>query len=134
MGDIYFIYDGECPLCAYAASAFSIRQAVGTLHLINARLNQQSDLMAEIHRQNLNLDQGMVILYQEKFYHGPEALHLMALIGSPSDSFNKLNVFLFKSKFFARVLYPALRAVRNLLIKIKGVPKIDNLQKNNLNK
>jgi predicted DCC family thiol-disulfide oxidoreductase YuxK len=129
MNDIYFIYDGECPVCNYAAHALRIRQAVGNLHLINAREEKQHPLINEVNKKGLDLDEGMVIFYQDNFYHGQDALHLMGLIGSDSGWFNKANAFLFRSKPLAKFCYPALRGIRNTLIRLKGASKIDNLNK-----
>lgn len=121
---IYFIYDGECPLCRYAAQAFRIQQAIGNLHLIDAREGKQHPLVAETRARNLNIDDGMIIVYQDIFYQGKDALHFMAMIGTDEGWFNKLNAFLFRSKSAAKLCYPALRATRNLLLRIKGVPPV----------
>ena len=129
MSDIYFIYDGECPICSYAAHAFRIRQAVGNLHLINARDEKQHPLVQKVNERGLDLDEGMVILYQDNFYHGEDALHLMGLIGSDIGWFNRINAFLFRSKPVAKFCYPAMRGMRNALIRMKGASKIDNLDK-----
>lgn len=126
--NIYFIYDGECPICNYAAHALRIKQAVGNLGLINARTEPDHPLIQEINERHLDLDEGMIISYQDNFYHGRDALHLMGLIGSGSGWFNKMNAFLFRSKSIAKFCYPAMRATRNLLIRLKGVSKIRNLK------
>lgn len=129
MKEIYFIYDGECPLCAYAAQAFRIKQSVGNLVLINARDEDQHPWVKKVNDRGLDLDEGMAILYQDNIYHGQDALHLMGLIGTDIGWFNKVNTFLFRSKPVSRCCYPIMRAVRNVLLSIKGVAKIDNLGK-----
>lgn len=129
MSDIYFIYDGECPICNYAARAFRIKQAVGNLHLIDARTEPNHPLMQEVNKRGLNIDDGMVIIYEGGYYHGRDAIHLMGLLDSDIGWFNKINSFLFKSKPVAKICYPFLRACRNTLLKIKGVRKIDNLKR-----
>ena len=129
MGDIYFIYDGECPICNYAAHAFRVKQTVGNLHLIDARENRQHPLVQKVTERNIDIDEGMVIFYQDNLYHGQEALNLMGLIGTDIGWFNKINATLFRSKPVAISCYPLLRGIRNLLLKIKGVSKIDNLDK-----
>ena len=35
------IYDGECPICSYAATVIRLRESVGALEIINARKNHQ---------------------------------------------------------------------------------------------
>lgn len=129
MSDIYFIYDGKCPVCNYAAHTFRIKQAVGHIHLIDARAEKQHPLLEEVNKKGLDLDAGMVILYQDNYYHAEDALRLMGLLGSDTGWFNKMNSFLFRSKPVAKFFYPAMRACRNALIRMKGVSKIDNLNK-----
>ena len=70
----------------------------------------------------------MVLKYQGICYHGEDALHMMAMLGSPNGWFNRANALLFKSKPVARFCYPAMRAARNLLLRLKGVEHIRNLQ------
>lgn len=129
MSHIYFIYDGECPLCFYAAQALRVKQSVGTLHLINARDPVNVSWVNQVNEAELDLDEGMAIFYAERFYHGKDALHLMGLLATDSGWFNKVNAFLFRSKRIANLCYPLMRFVRNALIKAKGISKIDNLHR-----
>lgn len=126
---IYFIYDGECPICTYGSHAFRIKESIGSLHLIDAREDSHHPLIAEVGKRGLSLDEGMVIVYQDVFYHGKDALHLMALVGSGAGWFNKINAFLFRSKTMVRLCYPAMRGTRTLLLHLKGVPQIGNLDR-----
>jgi len=126
--EIWFVYDGECPLCASAALAFQIRKAVGTLHLVDARSEQHHPVLLEINTQKLNLDDGMVIKYAGNFYHGADALHLMALLGSNKGWINRFNALFFRSKSLTTWIYPPLRGIRNLLIRVRGVSRINNLE------
>lgn len=126
-GDVWFVYDGECPLCRVAAQALRIRQSVGNLHLVDARTERDHPLMAKINAAGLDLDDGMVLSYGDRLYHGAEALTLMGLLGSGHGWFNRMNALLFRSPALARVTYPAMRGVRNLLIRMLGAGKIDNL-------
>lgn len=125
--DLWLIYDGECPLCNKAAHAIQIKKTVGNLHLINAREDRDHPLVKEASIRQLDLDEGMVLKYQGSFYHGQDTLHMMAFLGSEKGWFNRLNAFLIRSKFFARLSYPAMRAMRNTLLRFKGVQKIRNL-------
>ena len=52
-GDVWFVYDGECPLCRVAAQALRIRQSVGNLHLVDARTERDHPLMARINAAGL---------------------------------------------------------------------------------
>ncbi len=130
-GDAHFIYDGDCPICTTAAHALRIRQAVGSLHLINAREGKDQPLVREATELGYDLDEGMVIKFGERHYHGADALVIMALLGSNIGWFNRMNALLFSSPHIAKLLYPAMRGTRNALMYIKGKPKLGNLANGN---
>ena len=124
----WLIYDGDCPICRRVVEALRVKKAVGELHLIDARENQQHPLIAEINALGLDLDEGLVLKFQQRHYHGQDALHMMALLGSRHGWFNRMNAILFRSRLVARLCYPMMRATRNLLLRIKGIDKIHNLR------
>jgi len=126
--EIWFVYDGECPLCRMTTRVFKIREAVGTLIFVDGRSDPTHLLLNEIKSQNLNLDEGMVIKWNDRLYHGREALHVMALIGSSSGWFNRMNVTLFKSKLLSRLFYPLFKGVRSVMLWLMGIEKIRNLR------
>lgn len=127
--EVWLIYDGECPICRPTANALKIKDAVGTLHLVNARMPHP--ILHELINAGLNLDDGMVVKFKNTLYHGADAQHVLAMIGTNSDWFNRINVLLFRSTFIAKLIYPVLRGFRNTLLKIKGISKINNLGKPN---
>ncbi len=119
---VYLIYDGECPICSYAATVIRLRESVGALEIINARKNHQ--LVEEAKKQGYDLDEGMVVKYQGASYYGKDAMHILAMLGSPVSLFNKINAFLFKSKILAALFYPIFKFIRRCLLLIRGVQKI----------
>ncbi|QUX89947.1 hypothetical protein CYL31_00405 [Marinomonas sp. A3A] len=124
---ILLIYDKECPACHFYCQIVRIRQSVGELVLIDARENPQ--VLQEITAQGLDIDQGMVLKMDGQLYYGADAIQLLALLSSRSGVFNRLNYWLFSSKKVAAILYPILRSCRNVLLKILGKTKINNLKK-----
>ena len=126
--DIWFVYDGECPICQMGASLFKLREAVGTLSTVDARTELDHPVIHEVNAAKLNLDEGMVIKYKGKLYQGDETLVLMANIGSMDTLFNRINTALFKSKTMSRLSYPFMRGARNLALFLKGAGRIDNLK------
>jgi predicted DCC family thiol-disulfide oxidoreductase YuxK len=123
--EILLVYDKECPACDNYCRVVRIRESVGDLKLVDAR--EESEVMREITARGWDIDQGMVLKAGGQLYYGSDAIHALALISSCSGVFNRLNYWIFKSKILSAVLYPALRASRNLLLKILGVTKINNL-------
>ena len=62
-----------------------------------------------------------------RLYYGADAIHALSLMGTGSDAFNRVSYWAFRSQRVARVLYPALRLCRNLLLKLLGRTRINNL-------
>lgn len=125
---VWFVYDGQCPLCIMGATHFRVREAIGELQLLDAREQPNHPLMEEINRLGLNLDDGMVIKFKDICYQGADALHVMALLGTNSGWFNRINGCMFKSKALSALFYPSFRSTRNLLLKLRSVEKINNLR------
>jgi predicted DCC family thiol-disulfide oxidoreductase YuxK len=122
---ILLIYDKDCPACNAYCQLVRIRQSVGELKLINAR--EDTEVMQQITAQGLDIDQGMVLKMGDNWYYGSDAIYMLSLLSSRSGLFNRLNYHLFKSKRLAKWLYPMLRFFRNLLLKLLGKRKINNL-------
>ena len=119
------VYDKECPACDNYVRVVRIREDIGRLVLVDAR--EDSPIMREITARGLDIDEGMVLKMGDALYYGSDAIHMLALIGSRSGVLNRLNHHLFRSKRLAGVLYPMLRGCRNLLLKVLGRTRINNL-------
>jgi predicted DCC family thiol-disulfide oxidoreductase YuxK len=125
---VWFVYDGDCPICSHVAEALRIKDIYGPLHLVNAREDKDAPLLQEIGKRQLDLDEGMVIYCEDRFYHGKDALRFMAQHGADKGWFNRSGRILFQSDKLAAFFYPGLRGMRNMLLKIRNVPKLDNLK------
>ena len=127
--EILLVYDRECPACNAYCQVVQIRKSVGELKIVDAREN--SEVLTEITSKGLDIDQGIVLKAGDQLYYGSDAIHALALMGSRSGVFNRLNYWIFKSKTVSKILYPVLRSCRNLLLKILGKSKINNLGADN---
>ena len=125
--DAVLVYDGQCPFCANYARLVRLRGSVGRLRLVDAR--EESAELDEITRAGMDIDQGMVLKLHGRLYYGDDAMHRVALMSSRSGLFNRLNHWVFRSPWRARLLYPPLRGIRNLVIKGLGRRPIDNLRR-----
>ena len=123
--EILIVYDKQCPACEYYCNLVQIRESVGRIVLVDAR--DGGPVMDEITAAGLDIDQGMVVKVGGELYYGPDAIHVLALMGTNKGFFNRLAYFCFRSKAASRVLYPALKACRNLLLKFLSKSKINNL-------
>ena len=119
------VYDWQCPACDLYCHLLCIRESGAQLRLINARDNPE--VMNEITARGFDIDQGMILKMNDQFYYGAEAIHKLALIASPSTLFNRCNIWIFRSRRRAKLLYPVLRASRNFLLKLLRRSKINNL-------
>lgn len=122
---VVLVYDKECPACDNYCRLVRIREDIGELVLVDAR--DPSPILDEITALGWDIDQGMVLKLEQQLYYGSDAIHMLSLLGSRSGVFNRLNYWLFKSKRLSHLLYPLLRALRNLLLKLLGKTKINNL-------
>ena len=113
---VWFVYDGECPLCSSTARALRIKKSYGALHLVDARQNADNPLVREITRRGLDLDEGMVIYARNRFHHGKYALKFMARHGEYSNAFTAFCKSLFWSDNISSIAYPWLREARNILL------------------
>ena len=123
--ELVLVYDQECPFCAAYVRMVRIRESVGNLVLLDAR--EGGDVVEQITRQGLDIDQGMVLKMSDQFYYGADAIHALSLISSRSGLFNRFNYWVFRSLWLSSLLYPILRFGRNLVLKILGRSKINNL-------
>jgi predicted DCC family thiol-disulfide oxidoreductase YuxK len=114
----WLLYDGECPFCSRYVRHVRLREAIGTITLANAR--EHAALVEEVQRLGFSVDTGMVLKLDGNYYHGADCIHALALLTTPSGRFNRINSLVFRSKTASRVLYPVLRAGRNLTLRLLG--------------
>lgn len=114
----WLLYDGECPFCSRYVRHVRLREAVGAITLANAREHEL--LVEEVRRQGYEVDTGMVLKLNGRYYHGADCIHALALLTTPSGWFNRLNALAFHSRTVAKFAYPVLRAGRNLALKLLG--------------
>ena len=122
---IQIVYDGDCPFCSNYVRFTRLRRAAGRGELIDARSDHP--IIGEITRAGLDLDEGMVMKQDGRFYHGDDVVHRLALMTTGSGPFNAAISRVFASPARSRALYPLLRAGRNAALVLLGRGKIGNL-------
>lgn len=113
--ELWIVYDGACPFCSSYVLLYRLREAGIEVHLVDAR--EAHPIVDETRRLGLDLDRGMAVRSGGRFYHGAEAINLLAILGSGETVFNRLNRLLFRHPNWARRLYPVL--VRGRLITLR---------------
>jgi predicted DCC family thiol-disulfide oxidoreductase YuxK len=121
-GEIFVVYDGMCPFCTRYVMLYRIRQLAEKVHMIDARSDHP--VVEEVRARGLSLENGMAVKWNGQIYHGAAALHVLALLGSDSGFFNRLNRLVFSRPRLGRFLYPAMVAGRRLTLRLLGRPPI----------
>jgi predicted DCC family thiol-disulfide oxidoreductase YuxK len=120
--DIWVVYDGACPFCSSFVLLYRIRKHAKHVHLIDAR--SRHPIVDEIRQQRLDLNEGMAVKLNGRLYHGPDAMNILAILGSGKTLFNRLNRVLFRRPGVARLLYPLLARGRLITLRLLGRPLI----------
>jgi predicted DCC family thiol-disulfide oxidoreductase YuxK len=115
---LWVVYDGECPFCSSFVRLYRLRDVAGSVHLIDAR--QPHPIVDNVRALGFDLDEGMVVLAAGRFYHGAEAMQILAILGSGSGLFNTLNRAIFRRPRLARALYPFLVRGRLATLRLLG--------------
>jgi len=116
------IYDGYCPFCSRYVSHVRLRDVVQELRYVDAR--DGGLIVAEAVQKGFDLDDGMVVIIDDTYYYGADALQVLADLTSPVDAFNRLNATLLTSRTLSHIVYPLLRLGRNVLLYFLGRPKL----------
>ena len=124
-GDIQLVYDRQCPACDFYCQRIDIDANAGNLVRVDAR--DASDVLDEVTSLGLDIDEGMVLKVGDELFYGADAINALALLSSRTGIFNRLMYWAFRSRGLSRFLYPVLKACRNLLLKLLGKTRINNL-------
>lgn len=119
-------------MCDYYCQRIDIDESDGELVRVDAR--EHSDVLDEVTDIGLDIDEGMVVKVDDRIYYGSDAIHRLAQMSSRSGFVNRVAYWVFRSKTAARILYPVLAACRNLLLKLLGRTRINNLKLDNNDK
>ena len=118
----YVVYDGECPFCSAYVRMLRLRQAAGEVVLLNARGSHP--VVDALKARDIDFDAGMTVQIGDQIYHGNEAVHWLSLMTTPSASLNGAIAWCLRDRRRARLVYPLLRAGRNLALSLLGKSRI----------
>lgn len=122
---VELVYDGQCPICDFYCTRVDVAPEHGRIRRVDAR--EQSDVLDEITAQGLDIDEGVVVKRDGEFYYGADAVHELAQLSSRRGAVSRVSAVLFRSRAVSKLLYPLLRGTRNLLLKLLGRRRINNL-------
>lgn len=119
---ISILYDSECPICRFGIKNLALEDTRGQLQIIDARAT--STFKNEVIAKGYNLDREIVIRSGERLYSGGDALHFLAMRADRSTWLRRKMFSFFRSRTLSKLLYPALRSGRLILLWLRSVPKI----------
>jgi hypothetical protein len=91
-----------------------LRENVGAVTLVNAR--EKLECVEVLSRHGININNGMVVIWDNKIFYGADAMHLLAMLSADSGLFSMVNRLVFKNKGAAKTIYPALVAGRRMTL------------------
>ena len=115
---IRIIYDGECPFCNYYVQRLRLQTTVGKITLIDARTNPEA--RQEAQQLGFTLNDGMLVELNRQYFHGAAAVEILARLSSRHNGFNRLHYYLLRHPPLNTWLYPFLRSIRNLSLRLLG--------------
>jgi predicted DCC family thiol-disulfide oxidoreductase YuxK len=117
------VYDGDCPFCSHYVRLVRLKKSLGHVDLVDARAG--GPIVDEVFAAGFDLDDGMVLKMDGRFYHGEACINRLALLSTPSDGFNRLNRLIFTSRTASGLLYPVLRLGRNAALRLLGRKRLN---------
>ncbi|HXV29095.1 MAG TPA: DCC1-like thiol-disulfide oxidoreductase family protein [Sinorhizobium sp.] len=114
------VYDGDCVFCQSYVRFMRLRETVGPVELLDARSGDPR--VAGFQRQGYDLNEGMLFVFDDRVYHGDEAVNLLAILSSSSSLFGWLNRAILSNRTAARLIYPLLKFGRRVTLRLRGRP------------
>jgi len=114
------IFDGQCPFCqAYVASLEGRNKNSKTgLNKVDARC--APELVEQLTDKNIDINAGIVLIKGAEFFQGAEALTILARGPAAKGGVNGLLHHLLRYRLLSILIYPVLRALRNLFLRLSG--------------
>ncbi len=121
--DNYILYDGDCPFCRNYVLMQRLSSAIGPVRLLDARDGGPEVTAAA--EAGLDLDEGMLLCYEGRLYHGDACMNMLALLSDDRRLVARLLNWLFASRNRASAFYPLLRAGRNFTLRMLSRRRLD---------
>ncbi|MEM7099539.1 MAG: DCC1-like thiol-disulfide oxidoreductase family protein [Pseudomonadota bacterium] len=111
-------YDGDCPFCDNYIKLLKLKEAVGSVELIDARQGDDPRVLALAALVDLN--EGIAAQFGENTYHAEEAMAVIAKLSTQNRLTNKINAWIFTRPSLSRILYPILKSGRAITLRLLG--------------
>ncbi len=117
------LYDGQCPVCTSYCTTLKPADDKTELLLVDAR--EKGKLLEAVTAQGLDIDEGMVVRVDGgEIHYGADAVRALHKHIKP----NIAERLLFRSRRVGNVTYRVAKGGRNILLRLLGIGKIENLK------
>ena len=117
------IYDGDCPFCRQFAKLVRLREAAGPVRLVNAR--DGGPEVDRLQADGVDFNEGNAFIYGTRVYVGADSMVAIALLTDGGGPMRRLLAWSMREPWRARALYPVLRGLRNLALRLRGGTPIE---------
>ena len=112
------IYDGDCIFCQNYTRLLKLREAVGTVELVDARSGDAR--VSHYWQQGYDLNEGMLFVYAGQVHYGAAAVNVLANLSSASSTFNRVKSSHLFQLLDVQTAYPILKVGRRITLILRG--------------
>lgn len=117
----FIVYDGDCPFCRGYVSLMKLREAVGKVNLVDARVGG-SPVVDMLNAKGYDLNEGMAVIFGDKVYYGNDAVVFISSMTNSLPLTSKLLAILLRNKSRAALIYPIMKLGRWVTLRVLGIP------------
>ena len=121
MSDIIIYYDGECPYCVSYQKVIDIKKKY-SFEIKDARLHPKE--IANFKDQGYKIEDGILMIFKDEIIQGAEALRRIDLLTEKRTTISKLYALIIRLSFFGYIIYPLVKIIRIITLKIMGIKRI----------
>lgn len=109
--NVTLYYDGDCPFCNRYADILKLKKCFD-INICDARVDfSWKDL-----NKDLILDDGVILIYENKFYQGVEAIDMLLSVCKYDGIFFSLQKFIFSNKLLGNIVYSCFKFFRKVAL------------------
>ena len=121
MSEIIIYYDGECPYCKSYTKIIDIRKKY-SFELKDARLHPLE--ISNLNDQGYKIENGILMVFKGEIFQGAKALKMIDHLIYKKTTISKLYGLIIGLPFFANIIYPIVKTIRIITLKIMGIKRM----------
>jgi predicted DCC family thiol-disulfide oxidoreductase YuxK len=112
------LYDGDCIYCQKYTEFVRIRQSLGSV--VMEDLRKHPSIIKMLRENNIEPNEGMLFVTEDKFYWGSDAIHALAQVSTHSGVLNRLQKTILGNRNLSRLFYPLMKIGRRVTLFLRG--------------